>query len=81
MPIAYVLITCNTGFLEEVLVKLKELSEVVEADSLYFGPYDIIVRVEAGTIEDLNRALGTELKKIANITSSVTLIKNEDFTT
>lgn len=81
MPIAYVLITCNTGFLEEVLAKLEELSEVVEADSLYFGPYDIIVRVEAGTIEDLNRALGTELKKIANITSSVTLIKNEDLTT
>lgn len=81
MPIAYVLITCNTGFLEEVLAKLGELSEVVEADSLYFGPYDIIARVEAGTIEDLNRALGTDLKKIANITSSVTLIKNEDLIT
>ena len=81
MPIAYVLITCNTGFIEEVLDKLEELSEVVEANSLYFGPYDIIVRVEAGTIEDLNMALGNDLKKIANITSSVTLIKNEDLTT
>ena len=81
MPIAYVLITCNTGFLEEVLDRLEELPEVVEANSLYFGPYDIIVRVEAGTIEDLNMALGNDLKKIANITSSVTLIKNEDLTT
>ncbi len=81
MPIAYVLITCNTGFIEEVLDKLEELSEVVEANSLYFGPYDIIVRIEAGTVEDLNRALGNDLKKIANITSSVTLIKNEDLTT
>ena len=81
MPIAYVLITCNTGFLEEVLDRLEELPEVVEANSLYFGPYDIIVRVEAGTIEDLNMALGNDLKKIANITSSVILIKNEDLTT
>ena len=81
MPTAYVLITCNTGFLEEVLDRLEELPEVVEANSLYFGPYDIIVRVEAGTIEDLNMALGNDLKKIANITSSVTLIKNEDLTT
>ena len=78
MPIAYVLITCNTGFLEEVLDKLDRLPEVVEADSLYFGPYDIIVRVEADTIEDLNRTLGTDLKRIRNITSSVTLIKNEE---
>jgi len=81
MPTAYVLITCNTGFLEEVLDKLDGLPEVVEADSLYFGPYDIIVRVESDTIEDLNRALGTDLKRIPNITSSVTLIKNEDFST
>jgi DNA-binding Lrp family transcriptional regulator len=61
-----------------VLGKLGELPQVIEADSLYFGPYDIIVRVEADTIEDLNTALGTDLKRIPNITSSVTLIKNED---
>jgi len=78
MPIAYVLITCSSGFLEEVLDKLGELPQIIEADSLYFGPYDIIVRVEADTIEDLNTALGTDLKRIPNITSSVTLIKNED---
>lgn len=72
--------TCNTGFLEEVLDKLDELPGVIEAESLYFGPYDIIIRVEADTIEDLNRALGTDLKRIPNITSSVTLIKNEDLT-
>jgi len=47
MPIAYLLITCNAGLDEEVLSKLNELPEVVEANRVSFGPYDIIVKVEA----------------------------------
>ena len=78
MPLAYLLITCNVGSNEEVLKKLNALPEVIEADRVYLGPYDIIVKVEADTIERFNRALGTDIKRMHNITSAVTLIKNED---
>lgn len=72
------LITCNPGFHEEVLRRLNELSEVVEADRVYLAPYDIIVKVEADTIERFNKALASDMKRIGNIISAVTLIKNED---
>jgi len=78
MPLAYLLITCNAGSNEEVLKKLNALPEVIEADRVYLGPYDIIVKAEADTIERFNRALGTDIKRMHNITSAVTLIKNED---
>lgn len=78
MPQAYLLITCNVGSNEEVLKKLNALPEVIEAERVYLGPYDIIVKVEADTIERFNRALGTDIKRMHNITSAVTLIKNED---
>jgi DNA-binding Lrp family transcriptional regulator len=78
MPVAFLLITCNAGMHEQVLRRLNELSEVAEADRVYLGPYDIIVKVEADTIERFNKALVSDIKSIGNIISAVTLIKNED---
>jgi DNA-binding Lrp family transcriptional regulator len=75
MPVAYLLITCNAGLDEEVLSKLNELPDVVEANRVSFGPYDIIVKVDADTIERFNQTVGG-IKRIRNITSAVTLIKN-----
>jgi DNA-binding Lrp family transcriptional regulator len=78
MPVAFLLITCNAGMHEQVLRRLNELSEVAEADRVYLGPYDIIVKVETNTIERFNKALVSDIKSIGNIISAVTLIKNED---
>jgi DNA-binding Lrp family transcriptional regulator len=78
MPVAFLLITCNAGMHEQVLRRLNELSEVAEADRVYLGPYDIIVKVETDTIERFNKALVSDIKNIGNIISVVTLIKNED---
>jgi DNA-binding Lrp family transcriptional regulator len=78
MPVAFLLITCNAGMHEQVLRRLNELSEVAEADRVYLGPYDIIVKVETDTIERFNKALVSNIKSIDNIISAVTLIKNED---
>lgn len=78
MPVAFLLITCNAGMHEQVLRRLNELSEVAEADRVYLGPYDIIVKVETDTIERFNKALASDIKSIGNIISAVTLIRNED---
>jgi DNA-binding Lrp family transcriptional regulator len=78
MPVAFLLITCNAGMHEQVLRRLNELSEVAEADRVYLGPYDIIVKVQTDTIERFNKALVSNIKSIDNIISAVTLIKNED---
>jgi len=78
MPVAFLLITCNAGMHEQVLRRLNEMSEVAEAERVYLGPYDIIVKVETDTIERFNKALVSDIKSIGNIISAVTLIKNED---
>ena len=78
MPVAFLLITCNAGMHEQVLRRLNKLSEVAEADRVYLGPYDIIVKVQTDTIERFNKALVSDIKSIDNIISAVTLIKNED---
>ena len=78
MPVAFLLITCNAGMHEQVLRRLNEMSEVTEAERVYLGPYDIIVKVETDTIERFNKALVSDIKSIGNIISAVTLIKNED---
>jgi DNA-binding Lrp family transcriptional regulator len=78
MPVAFLLITCNAGMHEQVLRRLNEMSEVAEAERVYLGPYDIIVKVETDTIERFNKALVSDIKTIGNIISAVTLIKNED---
>ena len=78
MPVAFLLITCNAGMHEQVLRRLNELAEVAEAERVYLGPYDIIVKVETDTIERFNKALVSDIKSIGNIISAVTLIKNED---
>jgi hypothetical protein len=58
--------------------RLNELSEVAEADRVYLGPYDIVVKVQTDTIERFNKTLVSDIKSIDNIISAVTLIKNED---
>jgi DNA-binding Lrp family transcriptional regulator len=78
MPVAFLLITCNAGMHEQVLRRLNELSEVAEADRVYLGPYDIVVKVQTDTIEHFNKTLVSDIKSIDNIISAVTLIKNED---
>jgi DNA-binding Lrp family transcriptional regulator len=78
MPVAFLLITCNAGMHEQVLRRLNEMSEVAEAERVYLGPYDIIVKVETDTVERFNKALVSDIKSIGNIISAVTLIKNED---
>jgi len=63
---------------DQVLRRLNEMSEVAEAERVYLGPYDIIVKVETDTVERFNKALVSDIKSIGNIISAVTLIKNED---
>ena len=56
--------------------RVKEIPVVIQAYRVY-GAYDIIVRVAAGTVEKLQQALKSDLKRIDNIVSTVTLVTKE----
>jgi DNA-binding Lrp family transcriptional regulator len=76
MPSAFLLINCKLGSDKEVINRVKEIPEVIQVYRIY-GAYDIIVRVAAGTVEKLQQALKSDLKRLDNIVSTVTLVTKE----
>jgi DNA-binding Lrp family transcriptional regulator len=73
MPIAFVLINAEIGSEGEVLEKLREEKGIKEAYSVY-GVYDIIAKVEAGSIEKLKDLVTWRIRKLDKVRSTVTMI-------
>lgn len=73
MPFAYVLINTEIGTMEDVLKAVKEFEDVKEAHTVY-GVYDLIVKVEAETMEKLKNVITGKLRRISNVRSTLTMI-------
>ena len=72
MEMAFVLLTIELGFEEELLKVLKGIPEVKDAFRLY-GVYDIIIRMEADTREDV-KELVMKIKQMGKVRSTLTMI-------
>ncbi len=72
MPFAYVLINCRTGFENSIIQKLIKIPEVKEVQGI-FGKYDIFVKMESDSQEMLEDVLTRQIRKIPNITSTISL--------
>jgi DNA-binding Lrp family transcriptional regulator len=77
MPIAFVLISAETGREVEVEKELNSIPEVSEANIVY-GVYDIIVRVECEKMQDLKDAVNLKIRRMDNVQSTVTMIVTEE---
>jgi len=73
MPSSYVLINCDIGSEESVKSQLKEVDLVKEVYGV-FGAYDIVVLVEADTVESLRDTITWKIRKIENIRSTLTMM-------
>jgi len=76
MNIAYVLIICEVGTEKSVLVELKSLESVKEISHL-FGSYDIIVKLEAASEEELKEIVVSKIRNLKKIRTTVTLSVKE----
>jgi DNA-binding Lrp family transcriptional regulator len=76
MTLAFVLLNVETGKEPKVIQDLREIYEVT-ATYLIYGVYDVIARVEAGNPEELKDVIGSKIRKIENIRSSLTLIATQ----
>ena len=72
MPIAFVFVTTELGFEEDVLRQIRVLSGVKEADLIY-GMYDIMVKIEGSTAAEVDEQVA-RIRKLDKITSTQTLI-------
>lgn len=76
MPSAFLLINCKLGSDREVINRLRKIPVVIQVYRVY-GAYDIVVRVAAANVEKLQEALQSDLKRLDNVVSTVTLVTKE----
>ena len=77
MLMAYVLITTETDAVDSVLESLKKMDYIKETYRVY-GVYDIIVTVEAETMDKLNEIVTWNLRSLDKVKSTLTMIVTEE---
>lgn len=73
MPTAYVLINCDLGSEEEIIKEIKKLPDVVEVSGVY-GVYDIIVKLQANSMDKLRETITWKVRRIDKVRSTLTMI-------
>ena len=68
---AYVLIQTEVGKAASVAAEVRDIPGVVASDDVT-GPYDVIVRAEADSIDELGRSIISRLQMIEGITRTLT---------
>jgi DNA-binding Lrp family transcriptional regulator len=76
MPVAFVLINSEAGAEKQILNELKRMKEVKEAYVVY-GTYDVIVKIEAETMEKLKEIITWKTRRLDNVISTLTMIVME----
>jgi DNA-binding Lrp family transcriptional regulator len=76
---AYVMITCETGYETSVLEKIQELDGIKEITGT-FGNYDMIVKIETGSTEQLRDLISIKIRCIPQILTTTTLVCTEQVT-
>jgi DNA-binding Lrp family transcriptional regulator len=61
------------GAKTDVMKELNAIKEVKEAHRIY-GVYDIIARIEAGTMMDLKDIISEKVRRLYGVRSTVTMI-------
>lgn len=68
---AYILIQTDVGKAAEVASKITNINGVVLAEDVT-GPYDVIVRAEAGNVDDLGKLVVAKVQTLEGITRTLT---------
>ena len=68
---AYILIQTEVGKAAQVAKSVREISGVAEAEDVT-GPYDVIVRAEAKTVDELGKLVVAKIQSVEGITRTLT---------
>ncbi|MFF0788701.1 Lrp/AsnC family transcriptional regulator [Streptomyces spiralis] len=68
---AYILIQTEVGKASTVAETIGELPGVIQAEDVT-GPYDVIVRAQADTVDDLGRMVVAKVQQVEGITRTLT---------
>lgn len=76
METAYVLITCDLDYEEQIIEELKQLTNVKEAHGI-LGAYDILTKVESDSVKSLSDTITWKIRKLKSVSSTLTLMLTE----
>ncbi|MFF2044719.1 Lrp/AsnC family transcriptional regulator [Kitasatospora sp. NPDC048239] len=68
---AYILIQTEVGKATAVAESISKIQGVLQAEDVT-GPYDVIVRAEAETVDDLGRLVVAKVQQVEGITRTLT---------
>jgi DNA-binding Lrp family transcriptional regulator len=68
---AYILIQTEVGKAASVAAAIQEISGVTQAEDVT-GPYDVIVRAEAGDMDELGKLVVARVQSVDGITRTLT---------
>ncbi|MDX3073035.1 Lrp/AsnC family transcriptional regulator [Streptomyces sp. NPDC058691] len=68
---AYILIQTEVGKASAVAEVISKISGVIQAEDVT-GPYDVIVRAQAETVDDLGRLVVARVQQVEGITRTLT---------
>jgi len=70
------LINTEIGSESEVLDAIKKIKNVIEAHAVY-GVYDIVVKIEAETMDNLKETVTWKVRRLNKVRSTLTMITME----
>jgi len=70
---AYIMMKMQVGMDDQVIAEIKKLEHVKEADATY-GSYDLVIKVNFKTIEDLDRFIFEKIRRIKGVTETSSMI-------
>ena len=68
---AYILIQTEVGKAAQVAKTISEITGVIQAEDVT-GPYDVIVRAEAESVDELGRLVVARVQSVDGITRTLT---------
>ncbi|MFD8982524.1 Lrp/AsnC ligand binding domain-containing protein [Streptomyces sp. NPDC048507] len=68
---AYILIQTEVGKASLVAESIGKIAGVIQAEDVT-GPYDVIVRAQADTVDDLGRMVVAKVQQVEGITRTLT---------
>ena len=76
MPSAYVLINAEIGSEDNVLEEIRRIPNTKEA-YITFGVYDIVAKIEADSIDELENTIALKIRHLNKIESTLTFLVME----
>lgn len=73
MVVGFVLINCDSNYLDYILGELKEIKGISEICNV-FGSFDFVVKVEAKNIEMFTEIISFKIRRISKLKSTLMLI-------